>query len=108
MPFNTAGAKERLQHSQSAVQKHTDQSDIILRTFLETVKAGEPVSVEELHRLVKHKNPRIGLTAVHRTLRLLASCDLAYELEPPASEGKGAAADRRHRMEPHQLHHTRS
>ncbi len=108
MSFHTAGAKERFRHSPSALQKHTAQSDIILRTFLETVEAGQHLSVEELHRLVKHKDPRIGLTAVYRTLKLLGSCGLAYELEPHASEDKRAAADRSSKMEPHQVHHARS
>ncbi len=65
MSLNTAGAKG-FQHSPSALQKHTAQSDIILRTFLVTAEAGEHLSVEELHRLVKHKDPRISLTAVYR------------------------------------------
>ncbi len=108
MSFKTAGAKERFQHSRSALQKHTAQADIILRTFLETVEAGERLSVEELHSLVKHKDPHIGVSAVYRTLKLLASCDMAYEPEPPASEGKRADADRSNRMEPHQVHHTGS
>lgn len=108
MSFNTAGAKELFQHSRSALQKHTAQADIILRTFLESVEGGERLSVEELHRLVKHKDPRIGASAVYRTLKLLADCGVAHELEPPASEGKRADADRSNRMESHQVHHARS
>lgn len=54
--------------------KHTGQRDVILRTFLET---HEHLSTEELHRLVRKKDPRIGFTTVYRTLKLLADCGLA-------------------------------
>jgi len=54
--------------------KHTAQRDTILRTFLET---REHLSTEELHRLVKQKDPKIGFTTVYRTLKLLAECGLA-------------------------------
>ncbi|MFB3813451.1 MAG: Fur family transcriptional regulator [Terriglobales bacterium] len=54
--------------------KHTEQRDTILRTFLET---SEHLSTEELHRLVRRKDPRIGFTTVYRTLKLLADCGLA-------------------------------
>ncbi|HEX6880455.1 MAG TPA: transcriptional repressor, partial [Terriglobales bacterium] len=48
--------------------KHTGQRDTILRTFLET---RDHLSTDELHRLVKKKDPRIGFTTVYRTLKLL-------------------------------------
>lgn len=54
--------------------KHTGQRDVILRTFLET---RDHLSTEELHRLVRRKNPRVGFTTVYRTLKLLADCGLA-------------------------------
>src|SRR5512142_2297405 len=57
--------------------KHTAQRDTILRTFLET---REHLSMDELHRLVKRKDPRIGFTTVYRTLKLLAECGLASEV----------------------------
>ena len=57
--------------------KHTDQRDAILRTFLET---REHLSTDELYRLVKKKDPRIGYTTVYRTLKLLAECRLASEV----------------------------
>src|SRR5437899_7267303 len=57
--------------------KHTEQRDTILRTFLET---REHLSTDELHRLVKKKDPRIGFTTVYRTLKLLAECGLASEV----------------------------
>ena len=57
--------------------KHTAQRDTILRTFLET---REHLSTDELHRLVKKKDPRIGFTTVYRTLKLLSECGLASEV----------------------------
>jgi Fur family ferric uptake transcriptional regulator len=57
--------------------KQTAQRDTILRTFLET---REHLSTEELHRLVKKKDPKIGYTTVYRTLKLLAECGLASEV----------------------------
>ncbi len=57
--------------------KHTEQRDTILRTFLET---REHLSTDELHRLVKKKDPRIGFTTVYRTLKLLSECGLASEV----------------------------
>ena len=57
--------------------KHTGQRDVILRTFLET---REHLSIDELHRLVKRKDPGIGFTTVYRTLKLLAECGLASEV----------------------------
>jgi Fur family ferric uptake transcriptional regulator len=58
--------------------KHTGQRDAILRTFLET---HEHLSTEELHHLVQRSDPRIGFTTVYRTLKLLADCGLASEVE---------------------------
>jgi Fur family transcriptional regulator, ferric uptake regulator len=57
--------------------KHTQQRDTILRTFLET---RDHLSTDELHRLVKKKDPNIGFTTVYRTLKLLAECGLASEV----------------------------
>ena len=57
--------------------KQTAQRDTILRTFLET---RAHLSTDELHRLVKKKDARIGFTTVYRTLKLLAECGLASEV----------------------------
>ena len=58
--------------------KHTGQRDTILRTFLDT---RDHLSTDELYRLVKKKDDRIGFTTVYRTLKLLAECGLASEVE---------------------------
>jgi Fur family ferric uptake transcriptional regulator len=65
------------QHLKRVGLKHTAQRDTILRTFLET---REHLSINELHRLVQKKDPRIGFTTVYRTLKLLAECGLASEV----------------------------
>jgi Fur family ferric uptake transcriptional regulator len=57
--------------------KHTEQRDIILQAFLET---RDHMSTDELHRLVKKKDSKIGFTTVYRTLKLLAECGLASEV----------------------------
>ena len=62
------------QHLKRVGLKQTAQRDTILRTFLET---REHLSTDELHRLVKKKDARIGYTTVYRTLKLLAECGLA-------------------------------
>ncbi len=64
-------------HLRQVGLKHTEQRDTILRTFLET---REHLSTDELHRLVKKRDLRIGFTTVYRTLKLLAECGLASEV----------------------------
>ncbi|MGA9527834.1 MAG: Fur family transcriptional regulator [Terriglobales bacterium] len=66
-----------LQHLRRVGLKQTGQRNAILRTFLET---REHLSTDELHRLVKKKDPRIGFTTVYRTLKLLAGSGLASEV----------------------------
>jgi Fur family ferric uptake transcriptional regulator len=57
--------------------KHTDQRDTVLCTFLET---RDHLSTDELFRLVRKKDPKIGFTTIYRTLKLLAECGLASEV----------------------------
>jgi len=66
-----------LRHLRRVGLKQTEQRNAILRTFLET---REHLSIDELHRLVKKTDPRIGFTTVYRTLKLLAGCGLASEV----------------------------
>jgi len=66
------------QHLKRVGLKHTEQRDTILRTFLET---RDHLSTDELHRLVRQKDARIGFTTVYRTLKLLAECGLASAVE---------------------------
>src|SRR6266403_327806 len=64
-------------HLKKVGLKHTAQRDTILRTFLET---REHLSTDELHRLVKKRDAKIGFTTVYRTLKLFAECGLASEV----------------------------
>ena len=57
--------------------KHTGQRDAILRAFLDT---RDHLSTDELFRLIRKKDDRIGFTTVYRTLKLLAECGLASEV----------------------------
>src|SRR5579862_4088434 len=65
------------QHLKSVGLKQTAQRDTILRAFLET---REHLSTDELFRLTRKKDPKIGFTTVYRTLKLLAECGLASEV----------------------------
>ena len=60
--------------------KRTGQRDIILRTFLET---RDHLSTDELFRLVRKQDAKIGFTTVYRTLKLLAECGLASTVPFP-------------------------
>src|SRR5499427_3151045 len=60
--------------------KHTDQRDTILRTFLDT---RDHLSTDELFRLVRKKDAKVGFTTVYRTLKLLAECGLASAVPFP-------------------------
>jgi Fur family ferric uptake transcriptional regulator len=58
--------------------KQTAQRQTILRTFVET---RDHLSVEELLRFVQKRDPKIGVTTVYRTLKLLVDAGLASTLE---------------------------
>jgi Fur family transcriptional regulator, ferric uptake regulator len=65
------------EHLRRVGLKHTGQRDAILRAFLDT---RDHLSTDELFRLVRKKDERIGFTTVYRTLKLLADCGLASEV----------------------------
>jgi Fur family ferric uptake transcriptional regulator len=58
--------------------KQSVKRDRILEVFLET---RDHLSTEDLHQLVKEKDPTIGYTTVYRTLKLLSQCGLAFEVD---------------------------
>jgi Fur family ferric uptake transcriptional regulator len=58
--------------------KQSAKRDCVLDVFLAT---RDHLSTEELHRLVRDRDPGIGYTTVYRTLKLLAQCGLAYEVD---------------------------
>src|SRR5258708_12908383 len=63
-----------LQHLRRVGLKQTEQRNAILRTFLET---REHLSIDELQRLVKKTEPRIGFTPAYRPPKLPACCLLS-------------------------------
>jgi Fur family ferric uptake transcriptional regulator len=62
------------QHLTRKRLKRTEQRETILQVFL---KSKRHLTVEELHELVKRKDPGIGLTTIYRTMKLFCECNLA-------------------------------
>jgi Fur family ferric uptake transcriptional regulator len=58
--------------------KVTPHRELILETFLN--HEGHR-SVEEIYKTVRQEDPRIGYTTVYRTMKLLAECGLAREID---------------------------
>jgi Fur family ferric uptake transcriptional regulator len=58
--------------------KQSTKRDRVLEVFLAT---RDHLSTEDLHLLVKEKDPTIGYTTVYRTLKLLTQCGLAFEVD---------------------------
>ena len=56
--------------------KSTRQRDLIVDEFL--AMAGH-ISLDDLHAVVKAKNPAVGFSTVYRTMRLLEEAGLAHE-----------------------------
>lgn len=57
--------------------KHSAQRHDVLTTFLKTEKH---LNADELYRLVKKKNPSIGVATVYRTLKLICDSGIGREL----------------------------
>jgi Fur family ferric uptake transcriptional regulator len=62
------------EHLERKRLKRTEQRETILEVFLQSKKH---LTVEELHNLVKYRDPSIGLTTVYRTMKLFCECNLA-------------------------------
>jgi Fur family ferric uptake transcriptional regulator len=58
--------------------KVTPHRELILDTFLG--QEGHH-SVEDIYRSVKQLDPRVGYTTVYRTMKILAECGLAREID---------------------------
>src|SRR5262245_33442823 len=58
--------------------KLSPRRELILENFVEN--EGHR-SVEDIYRVVREKDPRIGYTTVYRTMKLLADCGLAREVD---------------------------
>jgi len=58
--------------------RHTPQRESILRVFLGTEKH---LSVDELYKIVKKRNPEIGYVTVYRTMKVLEEAGLCNEID---------------------------
>lgn len=58
--------------------RYTPQREDILKVFLSVEKH---LSADELHRLVRKKNPDIGYVTVYRTMKLLEDAGLCNEID---------------------------
>src|SRR5260370_1519502 len=64
--------------SQDRKLKLTPHRQLILDNFL--TNEGHR-SVEDIYRVVREEDPRIGYTTVYRTMKILADCGLAREID---------------------------
>src|SRR4029453_1928422 len=64
-----------MEYLQERKLKLTPHRQLILDTFLE--HEGHR-SVEDIYRVVREKDPRVGYTTVYRTIKILAGCALAH------------------------------
>jgi Fur family ferric uptake transcriptional regulator len=67
-----------LEYLQSRKLKVTPHRQLILETFL--ADEGHR-SVEDIYRAVRASDPRVGYTTVYRTMKILADCGLAREID---------------------------
>ncbi|MCG2714619.1 MAG: transcriptional repressor [Candidatus Omnitrophica bacterium] len=58
--------------------RHTPQRESILRVFLGIEKH---LSVDELYKIVKKRNPEIGYVTVYRTMKVLEEAGLCNEID---------------------------
>lgn len=58
--------------------RYTPQREDILKAFL---SAERHFSADELHKIVKKKNPGIGYVTVYRTMKLLSEAGLCNEID---------------------------
>jgi Fur family ferric uptake transcriptional regulator len=67
-----------LEYLQQKKLKLTPHRELILETFL---RHEGHRSVEDIYRVVREEDPRIGYTTVYRTMKILADCGLAREID---------------------------
>jgi Fur family transcriptional regulator, ferric uptake regulator len=67
-----------MEYLQEHKLKLTPHRQLILDIFLE--HEGHR-SVEDICRVVRQKDPRVGYTTVYRTMKILADCGLAREID---------------------------
>lgn len=67
-----------IEYLQDRKLKVTPHRQLILETFLDN--EGHR-SVEDIYRVVRQRDPRVGYTTVYRTMKILAECGLAREID---------------------------
>ncbi|HSU88820.1 MAG TPA: Fur family transcriptional regulator [Terriglobia bacterium] len=67
-----------MEYLQDRKLKLTPHRQLILDIFL--ANEGHR-SVEDIYRVVREKDPRIGYTTVYRTMKILSDCGLAREID---------------------------
>jgi Fur family ferric uptake transcriptional regulator len=67
-----------LEYLEQKKLKLTPHRELILETFLRN--EGHR-SVEDIYRVVREEDPRIGYTTVYRTMKILTDCGLAREID---------------------------
>jgi Fur family ferric uptake transcriptional regulator len=67
-----------MEYLQEKRLKLTPHRELILDTFLQ--HEGHR-SVEDIYRVVRSKDPRVGYTTVYRTMKILLDCGLAREID---------------------------
>src|SRR5579864_4949977 len=67
-----------MEYLQEHKLKLTPHRQLILDIFLEN--EGHR-SAEDIYRMVRDKDPRVGYTTVYRTMKLLADCGLARSVD---------------------------
>lgn len=87
---------ERLQEK---AYKITPQRQLILKALLD--HAEKHLSAEEIHLIVRGRDPEIGLATVYRTLELLASLDILHKID----FGDGCARYELAEQQTHNHHH---
>lgn len=87
----TATHRQFQQYLNDSGLKTTRQREAIAQAFF---AARGHLSAEELHRRVSRRHPEIGLVTVYRTLRILASADLAKERQFGGSEARYEPVER--------------
>jgi Fur family transcriptional regulator, ferric uptake regulator len=67
-----------IEYLQDRKLKVTPHRQLILETFLQ--HEGHR-SVEDIYHVVRETDPRVGYTTVYRTMKMLAECGLAREID---------------------------
>ncbi|MBP3232414.1 transcriptional repressor [Anaerovibrio sp.] len=98
--FSVDELKKRLQNSK---YKLTHQRQDVLEVFLD--RAGEHLSAEEVHRILRDKDYDIGLATVYRTLELMCSPEMGILQKMEFGEKKARYELKKFEPNAHQHHH---